>query len=87
MDSLPGAANWKQEADSLLRGGHNAGPSVSQVTPNTSAYWLRQGLLYEARLDYSHALQCMQQARALASGLQKSTIDRFIASLERNMRR
>jgi len=42
---------------------------------------------YETRRDYAHALQCLQQARSLASGPLKSSIDRLIARLEQNMGR
>jgi hypothetical protein len=87
MDLLPGAANWKQKADSLLMRVHFWGTSVSQYTSNTPDYWVREAMSYASRRDYAHALQCLQQARALASGPQKSSLDRVIARIEQNMGR
>jgi hypothetical protein len=87
MDLLPGAANWKQKADSLLMRVNFRGTSISQYTPNTSDYWVREAMSYASRRDYAHALQCLQQARALASGPRKSSLDRVIARIEQNMGR
>jgi hypothetical protein len=87
MALLPGAANWKQKVDSLLTRVNFGGASISQYGPNTSAYWVREAMSYESRRDYAHALQCLQQARSLASGPLKSSIDRLIARLEQNMGR
>jgi hypothetical protein len=87
MDLLPGAANWKEKTDSLLTHVTLGGTSISQNNPDASFYWVRQAMAYESRRDYAHALQCLQQARALASGPSKPNIDRLIARLEQTMGR
>jgi hypothetical protein len=87
MDLLPGAANWKEKTESLLANVNLRGTPISVYSPDASFYWVRQAMAYESRRDYAHALQCLQQARTLASGPSKPNIDRLIARLEQSMGR